>query len=294
VSAVVDRMTRVVVQGLTGRQATWSSQDMGAYGTRLVAGVVPGKGGQIHLGIPLFDRVDDAVRATGANAALAYVPASVAAHAVVEALEAGLPLVIYPGDGLPIHDALRLRNLALSVGSSFVGPNTPGVISPGESKLGFMPSYCFTRGSLGVVTKSGSLSYEVCLRLTQAGIGQSTVIGIGGDPIKGTTMREALALLHRDPETSAILVLGEIGGVDEYDACAYAQEPDAKPLGAFLVGRTAPRGRKLGHAGALIDSDRSGFEAKVAALELAHVPVAATLAEVVPIAAQLCAGGQHR
>lgn len=293
-SAMISRTTRVVVQGLTGRQASWSSEDMMRSGTRIVAGVVPGKGGQIHMGIPLFDHVEEAMRATGANASLAYVPASAAANAIVEALDARMPLVIYPGDGLPIHDALRLRNLARTWGSVFVGPNTPGVIAPGEAKLGFMPTQCFAPGRLGVITKSGSLSYEVCFRLTKSGFGQSTVIGIGGDPIKGTTMREALALLHQDPDTEAILILGEVGGVDEYDACDYVRQPDAKPLGAYLVGRTAPKGRKLGHAGALIDSDRAGYQAKVRALELADVPVAATLAEVVSIAARLCAGDPPR
>jgi succinyl-CoA synthetase alpha subunit len=286
-SVLINRHTRVVVQGLTGRQASWSGDDMRAYGTRVVAGVVPGKGGQEHHGVPLFDRVSDAIRSTNANAAVTYVPPQAAAGAISEALEAGVPLVIYPGDGLPVHDALHVRRLSRRVGGLVVGPNTPGVITPGESKLGFMPSYCFVAGDLGVVSKSGSLSYEVCWRLTQAGIGQSTVIGIGGDPIKGMTMGEALALLHADPKTTSILVLGEVGGVDEYDACVYAQGADPKPLGAFLVGRTAPSGRKLGHAGALIDSERAGYTAKVRALERLGIPVAHSLAELVGITRQL-------
>ncbi|GAC1653087.1 MAG: succinate--CoA ligase subunit alpha [Candidatus Dormibacteraceae bacterium] len=279
--------TRVIVQGITGRQASWCAQDIIAYGTRVVAGVVPGRGGGHHLDLPVFDFVADAVAATGADASLVFVPATVAGEAVAEALEAGLKLVVYPGDGLPVHDSVRLRRLALERGATLVGPNSPGLISPGLAKLGFMPSYCFRPGRLGVITKSGSLSYEVNWRLTEGGIGQSTVVGVGGDAVKGLTIGEALALFHEDPGTDAMLVLGEIGGVEEYQAADYAGRPGAKPVGAFLVGQTAPPGRKLGHAGALINSDREGYAAKVAGLEAAGVAVARRLSEVVSIARQL-------
>jgi succinyl-CoA synthetase alpha subunit len=281
-SVLVDRGARVLVQGITGRQASWSARDMAAYGTRVVAGVVPGKGGTTHEGVPVFDFVADAVAATGANASVVYVPAAGACAAVAEALEAGLKLVVYPGDGLPIHDAIRLRRLARAHGTVLIGPNTPGVISPGQAKLGFMPSSCYTPGPLGIVTKSGSLSYETCWRLTGAGIGQSTVIGVGGDPVKGLTIGEALELFDGDGETHGVLVIGEIGGTEEYQVADYVQRSGAKPVAAFLVGRTAPPGRKLGHAGALIGGEREGYWAKVEALEAAGVRVARRLSDIVP------------
>jgi succinyl-CoA synthetase alpha subunit len=293
-SVLVDLDTRVVVQGMTGRQAAWSTADLVDYGTHVVAGVVPGKGGQVHAGIPIFDTVDDAVRTTSANAALTYVPARLATDAIGEALDAGLRLIVYPGDGLPIHDAYRLRTRARRQGSTLIGPNTPGVISPGEAKLGFMPSFCYSPGRVGVVTKSGSLSYEVCWRLTQAGIGQSTVVGIGGDPIKGSTMREILELFHEDEGTAGIVVLGEIGGMDEYDVCSYVERGGAKPVMGFLVGKTAPENRKLGHASALVDTKGAGYAAKVVALRQSGVPVAASFAELVVMARDLVLGGNAR
>jgi succinyl-CoA synthetase alpha subunit len=293
VTILADANTKVVVQGITGRQASWSTADMAAYGTSIVAGVVPGRGGTAHMDIPLFDYVDDAVRETGAEASVVFVPASVATGAIIEAMEAGIRLVIYPGDGLPIHDALVLRERANILGVTFIGPNTPGVISPGQCKLGFMPSYCYTMGSLGVVSKSGSLSYELCWRLTSRNIGQSTVVGIGGDPIKGLRLGETLDLFDRDDQTRAVLVLGEIGGLDEYDVVEYVKQPLHKPVLAFLVGKTAPPGRKLGHAGAFIGSDREGYASKVAALTTAGIAVAQTMAATVDLAAAVIdEGGQ--
>lgn len=289
-SILVDRSTRVVVQGITGRQAAWSARDMAAYGTAIVAGVVPGKGGASHEGVPIFDFVADAVAATRANAAIVYVPATVAAEAIAEAFEAGLPLVVYPGDGFPVHDAVRVRRMASAHGSTLLGPNTPGIISPGQTKLGFMPSYCYTPGSLGVITKSGSLSYETCWRLTSEGIGQTTVVGVGGDPVKGLTIGEALARFHDDPATRGVLVIGEIGGTEEYQIIDYVARPGAKPVGAFLVGRTAPPGRKLGHAGALIGGDREGYAAKIEALEAAGVSVARRLSDIVAVSERVLAG----
>jgi succinyl-CoA synthetase alpha subunit len=274
--------TTVIVQGITGRQATWSVQDMLEYGTKVVAGVVPGRGGQSHHGVPVFDFVGEAVAATGATASLVYVPAEVAGESIREAFEGGISLVVYPGDGLPVHDAVRVRRLAADCGAWLVGPNTAGMISPGKVKLGFMPSHCFMPGRLGVISKSGSLSYEICYRLTGAGIGQSTMIGVGGDPIKGVTIGEALALFDEDPDTDAMLIVGEVGGLEEYQAVDYVSRPGAKPVAAFIVGRTAPPGRKLGHAGALIGSSSESYEAKASALREAGVSLISTLAEVVP------------
>lgn len=281
-SILVDRATRVLVQGITGTQASWSVRDMAAYGTRIVAGVVPGKAGTFHDGVPIFNFVSEAVAATGADASLVYVPASGAADAVSEAVEARVPLVVYPGDGLPVHDAIRLRRMARAYGVIFLGPNTPGLISPGQSKLGFMPSYCYAPGPLGIITKSGSLSYETCWRLTGEGIGQTTVVGVGGDPVKGLMIGEALELFDGDPATGAILVIGEIGGTEEYQIVDYVRRPSTKPVAAFLVGRTAPPARKLGHAGALIGGEREGYAAKIEGLDAAGVHVAHRLSDIVP------------
>lgn len=290
-SVLVDAGTRLLIQGITGRQASWSVQDIIEYGTAVVAGVVPGKGGTSHIGVPVFDFVEEAIAATGANASLVYVPAPVACEAILEALEAGITLVVYPGDGLPVHDAVRVRRSARRHGATFIGPNTAGLISPGVAKVGFMPSDSFTPGRLGVISKSGSLSYETCSRLTAAGIGQSTLVGVGGDPIKGLTIGEALWLFHGDPGTDAVLVLGEIGGLEEYEILDYVADVGAKPVAAFIVGRTAPPGYKLGHAGALISSTRESYDAKVQALRAGGVAVVAKLAEIVPaISAMLGVG----
>jgi succinyl-CoA synthetase alpha subunit len=215
-----------------------------------------------------------AVKETGANAALVYVPAAVALDAVLETIEAGCPLVAYPGDGLPILDAMEMRAAAAREGAHLIGPNSPGIISPGKAKLGFMPSFCHAQGPIGVISRSGSLSYEACFRLSSAGLGQTSVIGIGGDPVRGVNAAEAIALFHDDPETRAIVYLGEIGGSEEYALAEYAQRPDAKPSAALLVGRTAPAGKKMGHAAAMIGSHAESWDAKVAALDRAGVFVA--------------------
>lgn len=287
-SILADAKTRVLVQGITGRQGSRWTDGMTGYGTQVVAGVVPGKGGTTHGEVPVFDTVAEAVDATGADAAVAFVPGAGAAEAVTEAVEAGLRLVVCPADGVPLHDALRMRRTAVAAGAVVVGPNTPGLITPGSNtaggaKLGFMPGLCYRPGNLGVVAKSGSLSYEVCWRLTAVGIGQSTVVGIGGDPAKGLRLGETLALFHDDPETAALLVVGEIGGADEYEAVEYARRPDAKPMAAFLVGRAAPAGRRLGHAGALVTGTRDGWPAKVAALREAGIQVADGLSELIEV-----------
>jgi len=270
------------VQGITGTQAAFCVRDLVAYGTRVLAGVVPGKGGTTHDGHPVFDFVEEAARATGAGASLVFVPPAAAGEAVAEAIEAGLRLAVYPGDGLPVQDAVRLRRLAQARGAVFVGPNTAGLISPGQCKIGFMPSACFAPGRLGVISKSGSLSYEVGSRLTASGIGQSTVVGVGGDPVKGLTIGEALGLFEADAGTDAVLILGEIGGLEELQAISHARA-GGKPVVTFLVGRTAPPGRRLGHAGALIGSPLEAYEPKLQALEAGGIPVARRLADIVPL-----------
>lgn len=279
-SILIGKDSRVVIQGITGRQASWVLQDIQAYGTNVVGGVVPGRGGATHRGVPVFSRMLDVVSATDANTAFVFVPPRAARDAVSEAIDAGVRLIVYPGDGCPSHDAVIIRRRALEAGVQLVGPNTAGAISPGKAKVGFMPSHCFDRGGLGVISKSGSLSYEVCLRLTKAGLGQSTVVGVGGDPIKGLTMGDCLALFHADLETTSILVLGEIGGTEEYEVVEYAKRGDAKPIVAFIVGRTAPMGEKLGHAGALILGPRETYDAKKHAMQAAGITVVDRLSEI--------------
>lgn len=279
-SILLDATTRVAIVGINGKFGRFSATDLPAYGTRLVAGVSSGRRGESE-GIPVVPGLREAVVEHGAEAALVYVPAPAALDAVIEAFEAGCRLVAYPGDGLPVADAIEMRAAASANGGRLVGPNSPGLISPGKAKVGFMPSFCFRPGPLGVISRSGSLSYEATHRLSEAGHGQSTVIGIGGDPVKGTTAAEALALFHDDPETAAVVYLGEIGGSDEYDVAAYARQLGAKPVAALITGRTAPAGKKMGHAAALIGSHLDTWDAKVAALDAAGVAVARGLGELV-------------
>lgn len=281
---LLDGRSRVVIQGITGKMGRFSARDMREYGTNVVAGVVPGRTGVEGDGIPVFPDMRTARDETGADTSLVYVPAPVALDAVLEAFDAGMRLVVYPGDGLPARDAMEMRAAARANGGVLVGPNTPGIISPGKAKVGFMPSVCYTPGPVGVISRSGSLSYEVSKRLTLAGLGQSTVIGIGGDPVKGVTAAEALELFHDDPETSVVVYLGEIGGGDEYDVAAYAARPGAKPVAALVVGRCAPPGKKMGHAGALIGSQADTHEAKLAALRAAGVDAVGSLGELVDAA----------
>lgn len=279
-SILIDETTRVVIQGITGNVGKFSSADLRAYGTNVVAGVAPAGEAEAD-GPPLYRSVKEACSETGATASIVYLPAITALDHVLEAFDAGLRLVVYPGDGLPVADAIEMRAAARANGGIFIGPNTPGVISPGKAKLGFMPSFCYARGRLGVISRSGSLSYEACHRLTTAGIGQSTVVGIGGDPVKGLSARETLALLHADPDTDAILYLGEIGGADEYDVADYARSVGAKPVAAVIVGKSAPTGKKMGHAAALIGSHADTHPAKVAALSAAGVQAAGSLSGMV-------------
>ena len=283
-SVLLDRTTRVVILGITGRFGTFSARDLRESGTQVVAGVAPGRGGRAVEGIPVFENVAQAARECGANAALIYVPAPAALDAVIEAIEAGCKLVAYPGDGLPVGDAMEMRAAARANAAHLIGPNSPGLISPGKAKLGFMPSVCYRPGELGMISRSGSLSYEAAHRLSQAGLGQTTCIGIGGDPVKGVNAAEAVALLHTDPETEAIVYLGEIGGSDEYAVADYAGQSGAKPVAALLVGRIAPAGKKMGHAAAMIGSYADTWASKVAALEKAGVLVARGLDQLPDVA----------
>lgn len=281
-SVLLDRSNRVLIQGATGQMGTFFIEDARAYGTRVVAGVSPGREGTTVGGdVPVFGSVRAAREETGADTAIVFVPPAAVLGATIEAIEAGCRLVVATADELPVADTIEIRAAARANGTAFVGPNSPGLISPGKAKLGFMPSFCYQEGNVGVISRSGSLSYEGAKRLTMAGIGQSTAIGIGGDPVKGTTAAEALELFHRDPETSAVLYLGEIGGSEEVFVAEYASRTDAKPIAALIVGRMAPPGKKMGHAAALIGSKAEGHPAKVAMLREAGVHVANGLGEVV-------------
>jgi succinyl-CoA synthetase alpha subunit len=279
-SILLDSSNRVLVQGVTGQMGRFFVADARRYGTMVVAGVSPGRGGSTVEDIPVFNSVMTARRETGADTAIVFVPPDAVLGAALEAIEAECRLVVATADQLPVREAIEIRAAAQAKGVRFVGPNSPGMISPGKAKLGFMPSFCYAPGPVGVISRSGSLSYESCERLTRAAFGQSTVIGIGGDPVKGTTAGEALELFHADPETEAVLYLGEIGGTEE-DIVTYASRPDAKPVAALIVGRTAPPGKKMGHAAALIGSKAEGYAAKVEVLQRAGVFVASGVTDIV-------------
>lgn len=273
-SVIVDASSRVLIYGIAGNFGRFSARDLVESGTKVVAGVAPGRDSHDVEGIPVFQTARDACKATGADVALVYVPAVAALDAVLEVIDAGCKVIVYPGDGLPVQDAIEIRTAARHADAVVIGPNTPGIISPAKCKVGFMPSFCYTPGPFGVISRSGSLSYEAAWRLTTAGIGQTTVIGIGGDPVKGLNAAEAIELLHADPATEVILYLGEIGGNDEYAVARYAGCTDAKPTAALIVGAAAPHGKKMGHAAALVGSQADSHSAKVDALAKAGVQVA--------------------
>jgi len=279
-SVLVDRTTRVLTQGITGATGQLHTRLCREYGSQMVAGVTPGRGGTDFEGIPVFDTVAQAVAATGANASVIYVPPAGAADAILEAADAGIPLVVCITEGVPVLDMVKVKRALEGTGTRLIGPNCPGIITPGECKIGIMPGYIHTPGRVGVVSRSGTLTYEAVFQLTNLGIGQSTCIGIGGDPIIGTGFIDALRLFEADPGTDAVILIGEIGGSAEEEAAAFIRAQVEKPVVGFIAGQTAPPGRRMGHAGAIIAGGKGTAREKIAALEAAGVTMAPTPADL--------------
>jgi len=279
-SILVDKNTRVVVQGITGKEGTFHTKQMVAYGTNIVAGVTPGKGGTTHEGIAIFNTVEDAVNATGANASVIYVPPPFAADAIMEAADAGLPLAVCITEGIPALDMVKASAYLQGRSTRLIGPNCPGIISPGKCKIGIMPGHIHSEGRIGVVSRSGTLTYEAVHQLSQAGYGQSSAIGIGGDPVIGTTHLDALRLFNEDPDTDAVIMIGEIGGTAEETAALYVKEHMKKPVIGFIAGQTAPPGRRMGHAGAIIAGGKGTAAEKMAAMTDAGIHVVQSPADM--------------
>jgi succinyl-CoA synthetase alpha subunit len=279
-SVLVDESTRLIVQGFTGKEGTFHAQQAIAYGTQVMGGVVPGRGGSTHLDLPVFDTVEQAVRDTGANASVIFVPPPFAADAIMEAAAAGVPLVVAITEGIPALDMVKVWAYLKGGRTRLIGPNCPGVISPGKCKIGIMPGHIHLQGHVGVVSRSGTLTYEAVGQLTGLGIGQSTCIGIGGDPIIGTTFLDALRLFHEDPDTHAIVMIGEIGGDAEETAARYVKEHVRKPVIGFIAGQTAPPGRRMGHAGAIISGGSGAAADKIQAMQEAGITVCSSPAEI--------------
>jgi succinyl-CoA synthetase alpha subunit len=274
-SIFIDKNTRLLVQGITGRDGSFHAKQMLEYGTQVVAGVTPGKGGQLFEGkVPVFNTVAEAVAETGANTSVIYVPPKFAADAIFEAADAGISLVVAITEGVPVLDMTKVYPFVRERGVRLIGPNCPGLITPGESKVGIIPGRICTPGPVGVVSRSGTLTYEIVYQLTRAGIGQTTCVGIGGDPINGTNFIDCLAAFEKDPATKAICMMGEIGGTDEQEAAEYVQKHMKKPVVGFIAGQTAPPGRRMGHAGAIISGSSGTAAEKIAAFEAAGIGVA--------------------
>jgi len=285
-SILIDKKTKLLVQGITGREGEFHTRQMLEYGTKVVAGVTPGRGGEHVLGVPVFDTVAQAVQATGANTSIIYVPARGCADAIIESADAGIPLVVCITEGVPVADMLRVNRRLQETGTRLVGPNCPGLISPGKSKVGIIPGNVCMPGPVGIVARSGTLTYEVIYALTQRKIGQSTCVGIGGDPVHGLGFIEVLEMFENDPQTKAIVLIGEIGGTDEEKAAAFIKKNVRKPVVAFVAGQTAPPGKRMGHAGAIIEGGTGTAAEKIAAFQAAGVPVARFPGEVAELVAQ--------